>query len=68
MVFGNLRIIGKGSDPSVDNHETIGLDKDVLAALDRDRPAGGYPPAQEEAIAQMRQRVHAYEAIHGAVK
>jgi len=61
-------IIGKGTDPKLNNHITIGLDKSVLAGLDRNRPAGGYPEAQERAIAEMRKRVEEYEAKFGVVK
>lgn len=66
-MFGNLKIIGKGSNPFEDNAEAISLDKDVLRGLDLNRPAGGYPAAQERAIAEMRQRVADYEAVHGEV-
>lgn len=67
-MFGNLKIIGRGSDPNTNNHETISLDKAVLQGLDRNRPANGYPESQERAIAEMRKRVEDYEAIHGEVK
>lgn len=66
-IFGNLQIIGHGSDANVNNSATIKLDKDVLSQLDRDRPMGGYPRSQEQAIAEMRQRVADYEAEHGVV-
>jgi len=62
-----MLIIGKGSDPNSDNDATIALDKSVLADLDRQRPADGYPSAQEQAIAAMRLRVETYEAAHGVV-
>ena len=66
-MFGNLKIIGKGSNPFEDNATAISLDKDVLRGLDLNRPVGGYPAAQERAIAEMRQRVADYEAVHGEV-
>jgi len=68
MMFSNLKIIGRGSNPNVNNHATISLDKAVLSGLDRNRPASGYPASQEQAIAEMRQRVADYEAEHGEVK
>ena len=67
-MFGNLKIIGRGSDANAINYATIELDKSVLNDLDRNRPAGGYPQAQERAIAEMRKRVEDYEAVHGEVK
>lgn len=66
-MFGNLKIIGKGSNPFEDNAATISLDKDVLRGLDLNRPTGGYPAAQERAIAEMRQRIADYEAVYGEV-
>jgi hypothetical protein len=68
MMFPNLKIIGRGTDPNLNNHATISLDKSVLDGLDRNRPAHGYPAGQEKAIAEMRQRVAEYEALHGEVK
>ena len=67
-MFPNLKIIGRGTDPSINNHATIALDKSVFSGLDRNRPAGGYPASQEQAIAEMRQRVADYEAKYGEVK
>ena len=67
-MFPNLKIIGRGTDPNINNHATIALDKSVLDGLDRNRPASGYPASQEQAIAEMRQRVADYEALHGEVK
>lgn len=67
-MFPNLKIIGRGSNPSVNNHATIDLDKAILSGPDRNRPVGGYPASQEKAIAEMRQRVADYEAEHGEVK
>lgn len=67
-MFGNLKIIGRGSNANTINYATIELDKSVLNDLDRNRPAGGYPQAQERAIAEMRRRVEDYEASHGEVK
>jgi len=67
-MFLNLKIIGRGTDPNINNHATIALDKSVLDGLDRNRPASGYPASQEQAIAEMRQRVADYEALHGEVK
>jgi hypothetical protein len=67
MMFPNLRIIGRGTDSNINNHTTIALDKSVLSGLDRNRPDVGYPAAQEQAIAEMRQRVADYEALHGEV-
>lgn len=61
-------IIGRGTDPNLNNHATIALDKAVLRGLDQNRPAGGYPYIQEQAIAAMRKRVEDYEAEHGEVK
>ena len=61
-------IIGKGTDPNLNNHATISLDKIVLSDLDRNRPVGGYPAAQEAAIEEMRQRVADYEAKFGIVE
>lgn len=61
-------IIGRGTDPNLNNHVTISLDKSVLRDLDRNRPVGGYPAAQENAIVKMRKRVEEYEAVHGEVK
>jgi|LakMenE18May11ns_1017448.scaffolds.fasta_scaffold9639073_1 hypothetical protein len=61
-------IVGRGTDPSINNHATIASDKSVLDGLDRNRPAGGYPAAQEKAIAEMRQRVADYEVLHREVK
>ena len=61
-------IIGRGTNPNTNNHATISLDKSVLQGLDRNRPANGYPAAQERAIAEMRKRVEDYEAVHGEVK
>jgi hypothetical protein len=61
-------IIGRGTSPSTNNHATISLDKSVLQGLDRNRPASGYPAAQEKAIAEMRKRVEDYEAVYGEVK
>lgn len=66
-MFRNLKIIGRGTDANSINYATIELDKSVLRDLDRDRPTNGYPVAQEQAIAEMRQRVQDYEAIHGEV-
>jgi hypothetical protein len=68
MMFLNLKIIGRGTDPNINNHATIALDKSVLDGLDRNLLASGYPAAQEKAIAEMRQRVADYEALHGEVK
>ncbi len=68
MMFFNLKIIGRGTDPSINNYATIASDKSVLDGLDRNHPAGGYPAAQEKAIAEMRQRVADYEVLHGEVK
>jgi hypothetical protein len=68
MTFSNLKIIGCGTDPKLNNHATIALDKTVLSGLDRNRPAGGYPATQEKAIAEMRQRVADYEMQVGEVK
>jgi hypothetical protein len=68
MMISNLKIIGRGTDPNVNNHATIALDKSVLGGLDRNRPAGGYPASQEQAIAEMRKRVADYEALYGEVK
>ncbi len=67
-MFPNLKIVGRGTDPTINNHATIALDKSVLQGLDRNRPAGGYPARQEQAIAEMRQRVAEYEALYGEVK
>ena len=67
-MFGNLKIIGRGSDANAINYATIELDKSVLNDLDRNRPLGGYPHAQEQAIAEMRQRVEDFESIHREVK
>lgn len=67
-MFLNLKIIGRGTDPNINNHATIALDKSVLDGLDRNRPASGYPASQEQAIAEMRQRVADYESLHGEVK
>lgn len=67
-MFNFPRIIGRGSDANINNSDTISLDKSVLRGLDLNRPAGGYPPAQERAIAEMRARVAAYEAEHGEVR
>ena len=67
-MFPNLKIVGRGTDPNINNHATIALDKSVLSGLDRNRPPGGYPTSQEQAIAEMRQRVADYEALHGEVK
>ena len=67
-MFGNLKIIGRGTDPNAINYATIELDKSVLNDLDRNRPPSGYPAAQERAIAEMRRRVEDYEDIHGEVK
>ncbi len=61
-------IIGRGTSPNLNNHMTIGLDKSVLRSLDCRRPEGGYPEAQEKAIAEMRLRVAEYETVHGEVK
>lgn len=61
-------IIGKGTDPNLNNHATISLDKLVLSDLDRNRPVGGYPAAQESAIEEMRQRIADYEAEFGIVE
>lgn len=67
-MFPNLKIIGRGTDPNVNNHATIALDKSVLSGLDHNRPLGGYPASQEQAIAEMRQRVADYEMQFGEVK
>jgi hypothetical protein len=68
MTIGQeLRIIGRGTNPNTNNHATIRLDKSVLRGLDRNRPEGGYPATQEQAIAEMRKRVEDYEAVHGEV-
>ncbi len=64
-MFPNLKIVGRGTNPNINNHATIALDKSVLDGLDRNRPASGYPASQEKAIAEMRQRVADYEALHG---
>ena len=61
-------IIGKGTDPNLNNHATISLDKIVLSDLDRNRPVGGYPAEQESAIEEMRQRIADYEAEFGIVE
>ena len=61
-------VIGRGTDPNLNNHATIALDKSVLDGLDRNRPLGGYPAGQEKAIAEMRQRVADYEMKFGEVK
>jgi len=66
--FLGLQVIGRGSNPTVNNHAAISLDKAVLSGLDRLRPAEGYPAAQELAIAEMRKRVADYEAQFGEVK
>jgi len=63
-----MNIIGRGTNPNTNNHATISLDKSVLQGLDRNRPVGGYPAAQEKAIAEMRRRVEDYEAKFGEVK
>ena len=68
MMSRNLKIIGRGTDPNLNNHATIALDKSVLDGLDRNRPLGGYPAGQEKAIAEMRQRVADYEMKFGEVK
>ena len=60
-----MNIVGRGSNPNVNNHATISLDKSVLAGLDAKRPDGGYPPAQEKAITEMRKRVEVFEAEFG---
>ena len=60
-ICNEMNIIGRGTNPNVNNHATISLDKSVLEQLDRDRPVGGYPAAQERAIAEMRRRVEDYE-------
>ena len=62
-----MNIVGRGSNPNVNNHATISLDKSVLAGLDAKRPDVGYPPVQEKAIAEMRKRVEVYEAEFGVV-
>lgn len=67
-MFNFPRIIGRGSDPNINNSDTISLDKSVLRGLDLNRPAGGYPAAQERAIAEMRKRVADYEAEYGEVR
>ncbi len=67
-MFSNLKIVGRGTDPNINNYATIALDKSVLSGLDRNRPPSGYPASQEQAIAEMRQRVAEYEALHGEVK
>ncbi len=66
--FPGLQVIGRGSDPTVNNHAAISLDKSVLSGLDLRRPVGGYPAAQELEIAKMRKRVADYEAQFGEVK
>lgn len=63
-----MNIIGRGTNSNTNNHATIRLDKSVLQGLDRNRPANGYPAAQEQAITEMRNRVEAYEAEFGEVK
>lgn len=63
----NLMIIGKGTDPNLNNHASIGLDKSILAGLDRDRPVQGYPAPQEQAIEIMRKRIIDYETKFGEV-
>lgn len=60
-------IIGRGTSPDTNNHDTISLDKSILAMLDNTRPANGYPPEQEQAIAVMRKRIEDYEVEHGVV-
>jgi hypothetical protein len=61
-------IIGRGTNANINNHTTISLDKSVLRGLERNRPANGYPEAQERAIAEMRKRVEDYEAEHGELE
>lgn len=68
IFFPGLQIIGRGSNPNENNYHTILLDKSVLRDLDQKRPSGGYPHTQEQAIAEMRQRVDDYEARFGEVK
>jgi hypothetical protein len=68
MMFPNLKIIGRGTNANSNTHATIALDKSVLNGLDCNRPPGGYPASQEQAIAEMRQRVAEYETLHGEVK
>ena len=68
IFFPGLQIIGRGSNPNENNYHTILLDKSVLRDLDQRRPPGGYPHTQEQAIAEMRQRVDDYEAKFGEVK
>lgn len=55
-------IIGKGTGANVNNRVTIALDKVVLADLDCNRPKGGYPPAQEQAIQDLRIRIADFES------
>ncbi len=67
-MFPNLNIIGRGTDPRVNNNASIALEKSVLNGLDRNRPVGGYPATQEQAISEMRKRVADYENKNGEVK
>lgn len=62
-----MLIIGKGTDPNLKNETTIAFDKEILDSLDKNRPAGGYPAQQEKGIQEIRDRVEAYEAVHGVV-
>lgn len=60
-------VIGKGTDPNLNNDVTIAFDKSILANLEANRPTGGYPPEQETAIQEMRDRIDSYESEHGNV-
>ena len=60
-------VIGKGTDPNLNNDVTIAFDKSILDNLEANRPVGGYPPAQETAIQEMRDRINSYESEHGTV-
>ena len=60
-------VIGKGTDPNLNNDVTIAFDKSILINLEANRPAGGYPPEQETAIQEMRDRINSYESEHGVV-
>lgn len=60
-------VIGKGTDPALMNEDTVAFDKGVLESLEKNEPAGGYPPEQAKAIQELRDRIDSYESQNGVV-
>lgn len=59
-----MLIIGKGTDPNLNNDVTIAFDKEILAGHEMNWPKDQPEP---KGIQEIRDRIAKYEAEHGVV-